>query len=709
MRAFLCLAGAITLFAATSDAGAQFPGELRGDVVDVLSGRAVPTAEVRLANGVVVAITDAAGSFRVRGLEPGSTTLTVQAAGYARLSRPVEIRNGTVATIRLEMVPDVMELPGLVAEVGGGTTGLRSLTGAELRAVPATSVGALLETVPGVRVESRGRGGSQVPSIRGSSGDAVLVLVDGVPINDPVTGEADLSTVPVSTVAALHVLPGGRSARYGARAEGGVILIETGRTVDVGLAVTGLVGSLGERGVDGSFERALAQGTLAAGAGMRRLAGRFDFEIPEEAGGGSSTRENAGVDGAHARLAWTRSGGRTELQVTASGERLRRGLPGRSFAPSRTAGQELARARASASLDFSTRGPWTGGTRAWLSVQRMEHRDSAPPFGDPFDAAANLFGSGVEARATRGLGSASRVTLGLEATRLRVRSTQFQDPTGALARTDAGAWLSLTHEGPGGTLASGSLRADRSGLPSAWFVSHAVALGWTGGAVSARVGHRSSFSPPTLADQFFRDGVGVEPNPELAAERVPSEWVAALTVDRPVRGAVVSAEVEAYRGDIQGMIVWLPDFRFVWSPRNLDVRRRGVEVAVRVRSPVDGWRAGAHVSWNRTTYDRPGLEDVQVVYRPAVDAGVSAGWSEPGWRVSVVTGFTGARYPVPNAVNELPGFWITDVEVARRWTVSSGSLEVATAIERLFDHDDSLIFAFPDPGRTARVTVRWSR
>jgi hypothetical protein len=71
--------------------------------------------------------------------------------------------------------------------------------------------------------------------------------------------------------------------------------------------------------------------------------------------------------------------------------------------------------------------------------------------------------------------------------------------------------------------------------------------------------------------------------------------------------------------------------------------------------------------------------------------------------------FVGSRYPVPNRVNELPSFWTTDVALARAWPTALGELGISLEIDRIFDHEDSLIFAFPDPGRTARVSVRLAR
>ena len=42
--------------------------------------------------------------------------------------------------------------------------------------------------------------------LRGANPDAVLVLLDGIPLNDPVTGEADLSTVSARSLTRATVL-----------------------------------------------------------------------------------------------------------------------------------------------------------------------------------------------------------------------------------------------------------------------------------------------------------------------------------------------------------------------------------------------------------------------------------------------------------------------------------------------------------------------
>ena len=84
------------------------------------------------------------------------------------------------------------------------------------------------------------------PQLRGGGPDEVLVLVDGFPVNDPLTGRADLSRIPSREVEAVTLLPGAQTVRAGSRAMAGVIVVETRRERGAEGAAWG--GSHGARG-----------------------------------------------------------------------------------------------------------------------------------------------------------------------------------------------------------------------------------------------------------------------------------------------------------------------------------------------------------------------------------------------------------------------------------------------------------------------------
>ncbi|MCZ8183602.1 MAG: TonB-dependent receptor [Beijerinckiaceae bacterium] len=89
-----------------------------------------------------------------------------------------------------------------------------------------------LRFVPGLDItETGGPGGTTAVRIRGTNAGQLLVLVDGVRINDAssANGEADFSGIPGGLVERIEVLRGPQSALYGADAMGGVINIITRR------------------------------------------------------------------------------------------------------------------------------------------------------------------------------------------------------------------------------------------------------------------------------------------------------------------------------------------------------------------------------------------------------------------------------------------------------------------------------------------------
>lgn len=92
----------------------------------------------------------------------------------------------------------------------------------------AASVAEVLETVSGFKSDDYGYPGSaRTSSLRGSTSAQVLVIVDGVRMNDARLGYCELSSLNLEAVERIEVLKGGASSIYGADAVGGVIVITT--------------------------------------------------------------------------------------------------------------------------------------------------------------------------------------------------------------------------------------------------------------------------------------------------------------------------------------------------------------------------------------------------------------------------------------------------------------------------------------------------
>ncbi len=95
--------------------------------------------------------------------------------------------------------------------------------------LPAQSICELLKYISSVDLKRRGIGGIQSDfAIRGSTFEQVLILIDGVRINDPQTGHHN-SDIPldVSDIERIEIVPGHCSSIYGSEGFGGVINIIT--------------------------------------------------------------------------------------------------------------------------------------------------------------------------------------------------------------------------------------------------------------------------------------------------------------------------------------------------------------------------------------------------------------------------------------------------------------------------------------------------
>ncbi|MEO0057211.1 MAG: hypothetical protein RIT17_657 [Pseudomonadota bacterium] len=116
----------------------------------------------------------------------------------------------------------------------------------------------VLRDVPGVAVA--GIAGQTQIRLRGSEGNHVLVLVDGIEVSDPFAGEFDIGTLQAEVGARVEVLRGAQSALYGPDAIGGVVAYESAS----GRAVPGFAARI-EGGTQATVNGALRYG--AAGNG----------------------------------------------------------------------------------------------------------------------------------------------------------------------------------------------------------------------------------------------------------------------------------------------------------------------------------------------------------------------------------------------------------------------------------------------------------
>lgn len=131
---------------------------------------------------------------------------------------------------RVQMADSVVVTASRVASAAQETGRRVSVyTQRDIQSLSVNSVDQLLNVAAGLDVKSRGGFGVQSDlTMRGSTFNGVLLLLDGARINDPYTGHflMDLP-VPLSEIARVEVLHGPATALYGPDALGGVVHLIT--------------------------------------------------------------------------------------------------------------------------------------------------------------------------------------------------------------------------------------------------------------------------------------------------------------------------------------------------------------------------------------------------------------------------------------------------------------------------------------------------
>ncbi len=163
-----------------------------------------------------------------------------------------------------EIVVTASRSPKKISEIGKV---VRVITSETLSKSQGRTLSEILNNVAGITIGGNGNNPGDVKAVymRGASAANTLILIDGIPVNDAseITGEYNISAIPVDQVERVEILKGGNSTLYGSDAVAGVIniitkkglgkiaatLLATGGSYDTFKQVLGLTGDIGATSV----------------------------------------------------------------------------------------------------------------------------------------------------------------------------------------------------------------------------------------------------------------------------------------------------------------------------------------------------------------------------------------------------------------------------------------------------------------------------
>lgn len=219
--------------------------------------------------------TDTAGRFSFARALP-SGVVTVRAEGFAPASTsygpatPGDLRiTLEPSNVLTEMTVSATRTPVPAAEVPAS---VEVVTSAQFESSAARSTDDILRQVAGFDLFRRTSSEFSNPTTQGvslrgigsSGASRAVVLVDGVPLNDPFGGWVYWDRVPVDAINSAELLQGGSSALYGSQAMGGTINLARRASPQPWLAADLSYGSL--VAPDASAAGGVARGKWAASA-----------------------------------------------------------------------------------------------------------------------------------------------------------------------------------------------------------------------------------------------------------------------------------------------------------------------------------------------------------------------------------------------------------------------------------------------------------
>lgn len=230
-RIFVVWLGALVCACACSAADAVVDG-----VVIDRNHHGVPAAKliVYTAQGSPLSelVTGQNGDFRFHPPGPGSFRIHAEAPGFAPSESSYSWPSESPISIRLEVSPghdqvSVLATRGMVDDPKSSTQVVSVRNRSDFAGRPLPTVGAALQNVPGVLVQTTTYGHVS-PALRGLTGYQTLILFDGVRFNNAIFRSGPnqyMAFIDPGQASSIEAVLGPASASYGSDALGGVVSV----------------------------------------------------------------------------------------------------------------------------------------------------------------------------------------------------------------------------------------------------------------------------------------------------------------------------------------------------------------------------------------------------------------------------------------------------------------------------------------------------
>lgn len=691
---------------------------LRGKVLDARTNAPLIGANVLTVPVGACTSTDANGEFTLKlsGKPSDRSTrfdsLRVTYLGYRPESVAIPA-GGDGLTIKLEAVTlffsETVVTATRQAALRASLPAATELVEIASANVTQQNVGEALASSQSVFVkEYGGVSGIKTISLRGAGDGQVLVLQDGVRLNNPQSGGVDAGVLSLVGVGKIEIVRGNASAQYGSDAIGGVVNL---RSVTPPSGFSGAIQSNG--GSFGTFNSRLQLGYGSSkwrgSVALDRLVSDGDFAFED----GATTKHRSN-NGLQRREIFSRLLGNpfedVQVSIVHRTGKTEQGAPGSLQFPSAVARQQDLNHLTSAGIE------WHSSPLLQLMAQfSAERRDRRYDNLEFFIASRHRVASDIGLLQNRvRLGSNIDVLMGAEIGNYRVNSTDIGKPE----RTQRSAffqteWRPTLQRGNGiwQLVVIPSLRyddyTDAGGRGSPKL---AIALNrHSTSRFKVHAGFGKSFRVPSMDDLFWPAGQFETGNPNLLPEK-GREFEGGVLYEFS-RAGNWQIEAAAFDSKVKDLITWIVDSSFRYSPVNLDdAHISGGELSVAWRSNGDriGWRAAyAYLSAKNDSDDSPN-DGKYLVYRPRHKLDLQAQFEVRHFTISGSFQFVEKRFSSADNSASVPSYKLAHFSLSRRMSFGEFKFLLRGEVRNVFDEHYAVIDSYPMPGREYRASVELS-
>lgn len=559
----------------------------------------------------------------------------------------------------------------------------------------------LMFSVSPINVRSYGLGGLTTFSFRGMGSQQTTMEWNGVSIQNPMNGVADLALLNTFFVDELQLLHSNQSSLQNVGNVGGGIYVENKAKYQTGF----LTKSVSSIGSFGKLQQGLQIGmgglNMASSVKMlyQRAHNRYPFYNNTLMGSPKKVQTNAeawqyGV----LQENYKRWKGKNELRLLIWYQNARRNIPPPMTAAASTAWQHDQSVRTLAGWKFAHKKLVMDAKTAYM-LETLHYSDEQS--GINSESKTQTLQTDVEA----GMQFSPRFLLSMRVNHGFQTANADNLPQNISRNQTSVAAMLLTTSKTGKANASASIKqslVDKNLVPMTAAVGGEIEFA---SALRLAANFTKNFRLPTFNDLFWQPGG----NPNLKPE---DGWAQEFTASShwSRQKWAFKTETTLFSNLLNNRILWLPTIQnaTIWQPENIGrVWARGLDSEIEIRTlyiyvqTKIKSRYGLQIATPLTK----GAEGHQLIYLPIHTFQNSITFSRKNIALVWQQNYTGKRFTTTDNTAFLPPFWITHLSVLTDWKLKKVKINAGLKVNNLFNARFQLIEYRPMPLRYGEIVL----